>query len=68
MKHMAKMCTTYSKSYNQKILATLDDARKAVSMHKELATTKSFEPKDLKVESLVRTLCTLIAQLMTSNV
>ena len=61
------MHTTYSKLCNQKILVTLNDKRKAVLLCNELATAKSFKLKDLKVESLVRASCTLIAQLITSN-
>ena len=61
------MCTTYSNLCNQKIIATLHNKRKVVSLQKELATAKSFKLKDLKVESLVRTLHVLIVQLMILN-
>ena len=35
----------------------LDDERKVVSLRKESANAKYFKPKDLKVETLVRTSC-----------
>ena len=61
------MCTTYSNLCNQKIIATLHNKRKVVSLQKELATAKSFKLKDLKVESLVRFSCVLIVQLIALN-
>ena len=62
------MCNACLKLRNQPIPAKINHKRNAVLEHKkECFNSTSITSNDLKIEYLVRTSYTLIAQLKTSN-
>ena len=65
---MSKAHVACLKLRNLPILAKINDKRKAVLENKkEYFNSKSIKLSNLKIECLVRTSCTLTAQLKTSN-
>lgn len=68
MKHTSKTCTTCLKLCDLHVPVKIDDKRKAVLEHKQnCLNSKLIKSSDLKIEHLVRTSYTLMAQLKTCN-
>ena len=68
-KYTSKMCFSYLKLHNLlPIPLKIDDKRKAVRQHKlDSLNSKKYKKNELKLEYLIRTSYTLMAQLKTSD-